>query len=519
MNKHKHTQFSRRRFLQITGAGIGGVLGGALPTLSALAKPALQGRQGVIRVAWEPVKRLDPAFISNESEIAFVNAIYDYLIDLTTTDTIAPRLAESWTVSDDGRRYVFNLIERARFHDGAPVTPVDVIYTFKRLSSEATGSPRRSLYQNITSIEPDGDFSVAFNLAQPEPDFIYALADSSAAIVRAGAVDLDFNFNGSGPFKVDYYDPADRTTFLANEFYWQIDQPYLAGMAHIYMPANQMVGALGRNEVDVVLRMNASEYTTLANSPDFQMATFPTSGHDVLRIRADIEPGNNPKVRQALKIATDRAAIQREAQFGLGATGYDSPIGPYFTDYFSASTKLPLYEPYAARTLLAEAGYPNGLDFTLHVPNTGGRPAFAEAIKAQWLRADIRINIVLEDETTYYADNGWLEVPAGITGWGARPTPQQYLDAGLRSNGKWNETRWNDPALDALIDKAGRSLDRAERIAAYKAIQDRLAEDSPIIVPYFFPMLGAARRGFSFEGGFQPKPFPGRTDFRRVRLA
>jgi ABC-type transport system substrate-binding protein len=89
----------------------------------------------------------------------------------------------------------------------------------------------------------------------------------------------------------------------------------------------------------------------------------------------------------------------------------------------------------------------------------------------------------------------------------------------LKSDGKWNESRIADPELDALIVKAGTSVDRAERIAAYKAIQRKLAEDGPLIIPYFFPTVGAARKEWQFEGGFAVQAFPGRTNFSRARQA
>lgn len=518
-------QMSRRQFLRLSALGMGTALSlraipawAAAPAATASRIAGQTARNGVIRVAWEPVKRLDPAFVSGDSEVAFINAVYDYLIDPTTTDLLVPRLAESWTVSEDGKQYTFKLVSGVTFHDGKALTAEDVLYSFGRLRDEAVGSPKISLFTNVESITASDDLTVVFTLKNTEPDFIFNIADSSAVIVPAGATDLDTTFNGTGPFKLDQLVPEDRAIFVANENYWIPGVPYLAGMEHRYIDANAALEALRGGELDVVLRMPTARYQALQSDPDLQTANFATSGHDVLRLRMDSEPGNNPKVRVALKMATDRSAINEFVQLGLGADGRDAPISPFFAAYFDPLSPLPPYDPEGAKAMLAEAGYPEGLSFTLHVPNTGGRPDFATVIADQWAKAGVKVEIKLEDEATYYADSGWLEVQLGITGWGARPTPQQYLDFALKSDGKWNETRINDPELDVLIVTAGTSINPEERVAAYKAIQAKLAADGPVVIPYFFPVTGAARKAFEFEGGFAPQPFPGRTDFRRVKF-
>jgi peptide/nickel transport system substrate-binding protein len=525
MHRSAH-KISRRRFLSLAAAATGGALlhraspafAQTPPLVSSVSLRPLTARAGVIRVGWESVKRLDPAFASSDSEISFLTAVYDYLVDVTTTDAVAPRLAQSWQISEDGRQYTFKLVPNAKFHDGSALTAEDVIYSFNRLRDPAVGSPKISLFDNLENIGAPDDLTVVFTLRTTEPDFIYSITDNSAVIVRAGARNFDTEFIGTGPFKVERYIPEDRTIFVANEDYWQSGLPYAAGMEHRYLDSNAAIEALRGGELDVVLRMPNARFIALQNDPNLQTVTFPTSGHDALRLRMDSPPGNDPRVRKALKMATNREEINAFAQLGLGSQGRDAPIGEFFAEYFDPESPLPPYDPDGARALLAEAGYPD-LTFELFVPNTGTRPDFAVVIKDQWAKAGITVNINLVDEATYYGDDGWLEVQLGITGWGARPSPQQYLDFSLKSDGKWNESRIADPELDALIVKAGTSVDRAERIAAYKAIQRKLAEDGPLIIPYFFPTVGAARKEWQFEGGFAVQAFPGRTNFSRARQA
>ena len=184
--------------------------------------------------------------------------------------------------------------------------------------------------------------------------------------------------------------------------------------------------------------------------------------------------------------------------------------------YYTEDTPIPPRDPEAARALLAEAGYPDGLQLDLHVPDSGDRPDLAVVLKEQWAEAGIDVNVLVEPESVYYGENGWLEVDLGITGWGSRPHPQFYLDVMLVSDAKWNESHFSDEEFDRLAQIAGTTLDEAERTEAYREIQQILIERGPIIVPYFFAQLAGLDEGFE---NFNLKAFAGRTDLAAVRSA
>ena len=116
------------------------------------------------------------------------------------------------------------------------------------------------------------------------------------------------------------------------------------------------------------------------------------------------------RVRKAFKLATDRERIWDRVMLGFGALGKDSPIGPAFGQYFLAEAEVPARDAAAAAALLAEAGYPDGLDMTLHVPNSGNWPDLAQALAAQWDEAGIRVEIQLEDETATGSRTGWKSI-------------------------------------------------------------------------------------------------------------
>lgn len=518
-------RMSRRAFLRLglalglsAGATALAACSGTAPAPAPTATPAPAGGgpSGKLRVASEIPVQLDPAFASADAEILILNHVYDYLVDIDTGNNVIPRLAREWTISDDGLRYRLALASGISFHDGSPLTAADVVWTFNRLRDPALQLPTADLYANIAEIAADGDNAVVFTLSAPNPFFLYDLSDNHALILRAGTANPATSFNGTGPFKVVEYRTENRIDLAANPAYFQTSKPAVASLEIIFF-ADQAaaVDALRGGQVDLVLRMPTPLFQTLQQTAGIVAVQTPTNGFDLVRLRADREPGNKPEVIRALKLATDRQAIFRQVKAGLGAVGRDSPIGPLFSAYYSEETPLPARDPAAARALLASAGYPDGLKLDLHVPDSGDRPDLAVVLKEQWAEAGIDINVIVEPESVYYGDNGWLEVDLGITGWGSRPVPQFYLDVMLVSSAVWNESHFSDAEFDALAATARTTLDEAERVRAYREIQRILIERGPIIIPYFFAQLSAHREGLR---GYVAKAFPGRTDLATIAV-
>lgn len=512
----RSARLPRRSFLKLSAAGLAAsVLGAAGFDLTPQQAAAVLARRqaGTLRVAWggAPVA-LDPLNASADTEIAFLNAIYDYLLDTDARSELVPRLATAWEISDDGLTYTLTIADGVTFHDGSELTMDDIVWTFERLRSDG---PTADLYADIERVEPGEGRTVVFTLSRPNPDFLYNLTDNHAVILKANAPNIGQEFNGTGPFRLEEYIP-DRATLSANREYFA-GAPGVETLEFFYFDSvESAVNALRGGQVDAVLRMDNATFLALGGEGAFATQQATTSGHDLVRLRADREPGNDERVRRAFRLATDRQAIFDRLQFGFGAIGRDSPIGPFFARYYSEETPLPGPDPEAARQLLAEAGYPDGLDMTLYVPNLSDRVALAQTLAAQWEAAGIRITIEPQEEAVYYADNGWLEVDLAITPWGHRPVAQQFLDLYLRSDAAWNESHFSDEEVDRLIALAGTTLDEDERTQAYHEIQRIMIERGPIIIPYFFAQFGVMG---DYVSGVDVHPFAGRTRFHTATVS
>lgn len=472
------------------------------------------GTQGVLKVSAFPIKQTDPAKISSDSEVLIANHVYDYLVDVNAENKIVPRLAIDWARSEDGLVYTFQLAKNVTFHDGSKFTAEDVVWTYRRLR-DTEGLPTTDLYANIESIEALSDYEVQFTLKNTNPFFLYDLSDNHALIMKAGTEDPE-NFNGTGPFIVEDYNPEDRIVMKANPDYFVEGLPQLSGLTIIFFNEEAAAAdAIRGGQIDLTMDLTTPLYESLSQEEDLNAFDIATNQFAAVRLRTDIEPGNDPKVVQAFKLATDREAIFNVVQQGYGAVGRDSPIGPLFSDYYTEDTPLPDRDPERARELLAEAGYEDGLDVELNLLDTLNFPDLAVVLKEQWAEAGINAEIVTLPESVYYGEGKWLDVPLGITGWGHRPYPQFYLDVMLACDAKWNETRFCDQTMDELIHTAGTTLDENERIEAYHEIQRIMIDRGPMIVPYFFAEYGVISDDFA---GFELKAFSGRTDLRQVTM-
>lgn len=505
------TGLSRRNFLKIFAAGAAGAVGTI--ALSPLTGTAFAQETGTLRIAWLTPATLDPRSASGDSEIAFLNAVYDYLINTDSASSLVPGLASSWEVNDDGLQYTLQIREDATFHDGSPLTVDDVLWTIQ-WHQEAEGTVA-GLLSNVESFEAGEGNTLVITLANTNPDFLFNLTDNKLVILKAGAEAIGEEFNGTGAFILEEYSPGDRAIFTANENYWG-GAPSLERLEFIFFDDQQAgISAVQGGLADAILRLDNASFLNFVGDANFTATDIPTSGHHLVRLRADRAPGDDVRVRQAFKLATDRQAIWDRIQLGFGAVGKDSPIGPAFAAYFLEDAEVPPRDPAAAAALLEEAGYPDGLDMTLHVPNSGNFPDLATTLAAQWEEAGIRVEIQLEDENAYYVED-WLETDLGVTGWGARPFPQFYLDVAYQTGAVWNESHYSNERVDELIDLARTTLDQDERTAAYHEIQQIMLDEGPIIVPYFFAQFMVMASNVE---GVELQPFAGRTRFNTAVIS
>jgi len=485
---------------------------------------------GVLRVGMNAPVVLDPALHTNDPETALNRAIYDYLVEVAPDSTIVPNLATDWTISEDGLTYTFNLASGVTFHDGSPFTAADVVYTFERLKE--VSSPAINLLGSEYQVSAPDDATVVFTLTSVNADFLYGVAARQALIVKAdetapntiGEGDAAYtSFNGTGPFILTQFDPGARAVFTANANYWK-GAPSLTGMEHVYIddPVAQ-VDALLSGELDFIFKVPSNQISRLEGVEGVNVLSIATSQHPVIRLRTDAGSlGEDVRVRQALKYATDRDFLNELLLEGRGVVGNNDPIAPVFSFFYDGSIENQPYDPAQVCALLTEAGQ-NPLEATLYAPNAFEYPDLAAALQQMWAETGcINVDIQIREEGYYYdttnPDN-YFDVQLGITGWGARPSPQlllseAYVESGIATG--FNESRFVNPEIETLVAQARATTDDEARREIYAQVSAIFREEGPIIIPYFAPLFGGTSARVE---NLTMAPFPGLTDFRTVSLS
>ena len=405
-----------------------------------------------------------------------------------------PELATSWETNDDLSSYTFYLREGVKFHHGKDFTAEDVLFTFNRLLDPEVNSPARATLATIEDIVALDDHTVRFDLTGPNGFFLDSLSIYQARIIPSD-VDVErltLEAFGTGPFIVDEHLPGERTTMVRNPDYWEEGKPYLDEL--IFRPISEEVTraeSLKSGDVDVVYQLEPQSAADVEDHPDTVVLNIPSTSWIGMYMQTDVPPFDNKLVRQAIQAAMDRESINQAALLGLGGIAYDHPIPPS-DPRFAEDIKPPDYDPELAKQLLAEAGYPNGIDITLYTSDIGpGMEGMALALQQSAKAADIRIDVQRVSTDAFFSSY-WNVEPFVVTYWFGRPNPDQSLSITILSDTAYNTPHYVNLELDELIIRArGETLE--EQKVTYAEIQRIMIEDVPRLIPAYQPWLYGAR--------------------------
>jgi peptide/nickel transport system substrate-binding protein len=449
----------------------------------------------------------DPMLVSVSSDINVVDQVYEQLVEHNPDLSIQPLLAKSWDISDDLTTWTFHLREGVKFQNGKEMTAEDVVYSFNYMVEvESAGVGALSM---IESVEAVGDYTAVFHLNSGTAFFLDSLALAYQYKIIPSNVDPTLfteNLFGTGPFIMTENIIGERTTFKKNQGYWWTGYPYLDELVYIYLPDPQSrLEALKSGVVDYHRYMPLPEVAEIEAHPDTRASIVASSSYILMAMDNTVPPFDNKLVRQAIQAATDREAINQAALLGKGSVGYDHPIPP-FDPHFSeaAKAKHPGYDIELAKTLLGEAGYPEGIDITLYTSTNPGAPmlAMATVMKEKAAPAGINITIQVMPEAGYWSEV-WRVKPFFTSYWAGR-TPDAALSISVSSESDWQESNWVNDRVEELIIKARSEVDLADRQATYGELQEILIDEVPRIIPVFQLVINGMRnnvRGLESDPG------------------
>jgi peptide/nickel transport system substrate-binding protein len=503
---------SRREFMRH-----GSVLGLSLPFLGSIAaaagyavlpraaRAATPG--GTIRVSQNvPAASIDPLKIADGGGITVLCQVAETLVLSGADLTARPVLAESWAPNKDGSVWTFKLRQGVKFHNGKTMTADDVVASIDRLADPANGSNALSALTGVLSkggTRKVDDHTVEFHLDAPNGGFPYVMSTDNynAVILPADyAGDFEQNMIGTGPFKLEKYTPKVGASFVRNPDYWGTKALPDRVEISFYSDYQPQILALQGGQIDIIQQVPVLQGVGLLNDPNFDIISTPSTAHQQVHMRTDLDPFKDKRVRRAIALCLDRPKLVQGLMKGRAQIGNDSPFA---AAYPSTDPSVPQREKNfaEAKELMAAAGM-NGFETTLTTEKYLEIPDYAVLIQnaVKEIGGNIKVNVL--DQGAYYGDavygkSPWLDSDMGITDYGHRGVPNVFLSAPLRSDGTWNSAHFKNAEYDTLVTGYIASLDLESQRASAGKIQRLLLDETPLLFTYFYDFLTVTKKGAS----------------------
>jgi peptide/nickel transport system substrate-binding protein len=494
---------------------------GAMIIVLAAAATTPAGAENVLRwgSATEPLT-FDPHAVNHFPTIAANLQVYEPLVDFNSSSEIEPALAIAWKLTSP-TTWEFDLRQGVRFHDGTPFTSEDVVFSMNRALSET--SDFKSAVSPITAVEAVDDHTVRITTAATNPilpDQLNSIPMMSKrwaeqhdallpAVYGSKVTYAENHANGTGPFKLERFEPGVGTVMSKNSEWWGLGQnPHdLDGIAHtvIKNPAER-IQALLSGTVDFLSDPPLADLDRIEATPGLKLERineFRTiflgldQGSPQLR-SSDIKARNpfaDRRVRQAMYQAIDEETIRDEVMNGL-AIPAGIIIQPGINGYApELDTRLP-FDPDAAKELLTEAGYPDGFAVTLDCPNDRyiNDEAICRAAAAMLGEIGIRVSVAARPMREHFPLIKNRETDFYMLGWGTTTYDSLYIMSYVvRSDAPYNAANYVNPKVDGLIDTISTAMVTYARDVMIEEVWQTVRDDI-VLVPLHQQVIAWAMR-------------------------
>ncbi|WP_051197736.1 MULTISPECIES: ABC transporter substrate-binding protein [unclassified Butyrivibrio] len=421
----------------------------------------------------QDIDSMDPHLAKSAGTREILFNVYEGLVKPDADGNLQPAIASDYTISDDGKTYTFTLRDGVKFHDGSTVTVEDVKYSIERNAGTDGSDPLISAFSNIESVETPDESTIVLTLKEANTEF---LAYMIVSIIPASNEDPEGNPIGTGPYKFVSRSPQENVILTKFDDYWG-DAAYIKDITlKVVANSDSIVMELEGGSLDMYARVTSAQVSQLSDKFDVYEGTMNLV--QALYLNNAKEPFNNVQVRQALCYAIDPQTIMDFVSDGKG-TEIGSSMFPSFGKYFDESLNDTYNQDIAkAKELLAEAGYPNGFDFTITVPSNYTQHVDTAQVLVEQFK-EIGVNATIQEVEW----NTWLDdvytnrnFQSTVVGVDASTLTAYALLSRYGSDAHNNFINFSDADYDAALAAAVKATDDAEKTAKYKECEKILSE-------------------------------------------
>lgn len=458
------------------------------------------------------IQTADVQKTSKDYEVPF--NIFDRLVDVEVgTDgnsKIVPSLAESWDISDDGLEYTFHLRQGVKFHNGNDFTAEDVAYTFHRMLTVEGGVNTEFIDQikgadellagetdTLEGVEVVDDYTIKVTLKEPFAGFLASISSPGVSIYDSEATEAagdQFGMDpavtvGTGPFEFSSWSFNNQLVLTRNEDYWK-GASGLPGVVIKIIPDTETQSMMFESgELDILdLDYAADSVDRFTETYPDQIVQGPRVGIVYFTMNFNKEPFQDVRVRKAVQMSIDRQAILDALYGGRGQV--EQGIFPHGLIGFNPDQEEIKYDPEAAKALLAEAGYADGFDMEIAADSSASdtMTMALEIVSDQLAEVGIRAEIKNYDESTWLETRKSGELGSFISTWSADyndPDNFIYTFFGNEEKTRIRSINYPDTEVMERVAKARTVVNEDERLAEYKALEEKLIHEDAAWVPMF----------------------------------
>jgi peptide/nickel transport system substrate-binding protein len=402
--------------------------------------------------------------------------IFDTLVSLDGDGKAKPKLALSWSSSDDFRVWTFKLRPDVKFHDGTPFNAQAVAWTFARLKDPKNNCRCAFYIANILTVEAKDDLTAVYTLKDPAVNLPALLARPtesntvhSPTAIQAKGDDYNRNPVGTGPFILKSWTAGDRMVVERNPNYWDKGHPYLDRVVLRPLPDSQSrFASLQSGETDLVWadEFEADNILRARKDPTLQVLSFAGSGAAVNAINTKVPPLDDVRVRQALVMAIDRKKMSQALTSGI-ARPASNPYGDGSWVKCKDDGALP-EDPKKAAELIKEYGKP--VSFKMLFTATPRGRANGQVLQQFWKQIGANMEIEQVDQATFPPRA--FQRKFEVIGWRIVdfPDPDVQMYANFHTGSPVALANYSNPELDKLLERARITPDEAKRTEDYCAI-------------------------------------------------
>lgn len=439
--------------------------------------------------------------------------IFEGLVKPTSNGEYVPAIAESYDISEDGLQYTFVLRDNVKFHDGSTVSAEDVKFSIDKCAGADNGTLLVAAYSNIKETRIDGKKFI-ITLAEPDTEFISYM---TTAIIPKANQNPDTNPIGTGPYMFVSRSPQENFIIKKFDDYYNKD---MAGEIEnvtfkIFGSMDTIAMELESGAVDLVPRIPVAQADLL--SDQFEIKEETMNLVQALYLNNKVAPFDNIKVRQALCYAIDPQEIMTFVSDGKGKE-IGSSMFPAFGKYFDESLNdIYNQDIEKAKTLLSEAGYPDGFEFDITVPsNYQQHIDTAQVLVQEFEKIGVKANIKLIEWDSWLSDvYSNRQFTSTVVGIDASSLTASALLQRFTSSSSKNFINYENATYDETFDKAKSSVNDDEKTALYKECERILAEDAANVYIQDLPEFVAINKKFT---GYEFYPMY-IQDVSKLRLA